>query len=44
LRLCRIAVIVLRARRNKIDDLGPLVPQVVALLSSMQPGTVTFVP
>src|SRR5664279_302651 len=24
----RIAVIVLRARSNKIDDLGPLVPQV----------------
>ena len=40
----RIAVIVLRARSNKIDDLGPLVPQVLARLSSVQPGTVTFVP
>jgi predicted nuclease of predicted toxin-antitoxin system len=40
----RIAVIVLRARSNKIDDLGPLAPRVLALLSSVQPGTVTFVP
>lgn len=40
----RIAVIVLRARSNKIDDLGPLVPRVLALLSSVQPRTVTFVP
>ena len=40
----RIAVIVLRARSNKIEDLGPLVPQVLALLASVQPGTVTFVP
>ena len=40
----RIAVIVLRARSNKIEDLGPLLPQVLALLASVQPGTVTFVP
>jgi len=40
----RIAVIVLRSRSNKIEDLGPLVPQVLALLASVQPGTVTFVP
>jgi predicted nuclease of predicted toxin-antitoxin system len=40
----RIAVIVLRARSNKIEDLGPLVPQVLALLASVQRGTVTFVP
>ena len=39
----RIAVIVLRARSNKIEDLGSLVPQVLALLASVQPGTVTFV-
>jgi hypothetical protein len=44
LQLCRIPVIVLRARGNKIDDFGPLVPQVLALLSSVQPGTVTLVP
>jgi predicted nuclease of predicted toxin-antitoxin system len=40
----RIAVVVLRSRSNKIEDLGPLVPQVLALLASVQPGTVTFVP
>jgi len=40
----RIAVIVLRARSNKVEDLGPLVPHVLALLASVQPGTVTFVP
>ena len=40
----RIAVIILRARSNKIEDLGPLVPQVLVLLASVQPGTVTFVP
>ena len=38
----RIAVIVLRARSNKIEDLGPLMPQVLLLLASIQPGTVTF--
>ena len=40
----RIAVIVLRAPSNKIEDLEPLVPQVLALLASLQPGTVTLVP
>ena len=40
----RIAVVVLRSRSNKIEDLGPLVPQVLALLASVQPGTVSFVP
>jgi hypothetical protein len=40
----RIAVIVLRARSNKIEDLGPLVPQVLALLASLQSGTVAFIP
>ena len=40
----RIAVIVLRARSNKIEDLGPLVPRVLVLLASVQPATVTFVP
>jgi hypothetical protein len=39
----RIAVIVLRARSNKIEDLGPLVPQLLPLLASVQPSTVTFV-
>ena len=40
----RVAVIVLRARSNKIEDLGPLMPQVLLLLASIQPGTVTFLP
>ncbi len=40
----RIAVIVLRARSNKIEDLGPLMPQVLLLLASIQQGTVTFLP
>jgi len=40
----RIAVIVLRARTNKIEDLDPLVPKVLQLLPSVQPGTVTFLP
>ena len=40
----RIAVIVLRARSNKIDDLEPLAPQLLVLLASVQPGTVTFIP
>jgi hypothetical protein len=39
----RIAVIVLRARSNKIEDLGPLVPQVLALLGCVTPGTVTLI-
>ena len=37
----RLAVIVLRARSSKIEDLAPLVPQVLALLANLQPGTVT---
>lgn len=40
----RIAVIVLRARSNKVEDLGPLVPQVLARLASAQPATVTLIP
>ena len=40
----RIAVVVLRARSNKIEDLSPLVPLLLPLLASLQPGTVTFLP
>ena len=39
----RIAVVVLRARSNKIEDLSPLVPEVVALLSALKPGQVKMV-
>ena len=40
----RIAVVVLRARTNTIEDLGPLVPLLLPLLASVQPGTVTSLP
>jgi len=43
LRQLRIAVIVLRARSNKIEDLSPLAPAVLTLLQSLKPGTVSFV-
>ena len=39
----RIAIIVIRARSNKIEDLSPLAPAVVTLLQSLKPGTVSFV-
>jgi hypothetical protein len=38
-----LAVIVLRTSSNKIEDLSPLVPQVLALLPELQPGTVATV-
>ena len=37
-------VIVLRAPSNKLDDLKPLVPQMLAALDSLQPGQVVLVP
>ena len=33
-----IAVLVLRARTNRIDDLAPLVPRVLEVLPTLQPG------
>jgi len=39
----RIAIIVLRARSNKIEDLSTLAPEVATVLQSAKPGTVTFV-
>ena len=36
-----VAVIVLRAPTNAIDDIRPLVPAILAALSSVKPGTVT---
>jgi len=35
-----VAVIVLRASSNKIEDLSPLVPQILALLPKLKPGQV----
>lgn len=40
----RIAVIALKARSNRLADTRPLIPDVVAILSSVKPGTLTVVP
>ena len=37
----RIAVIALQARSNRLADTRPLMPKVLAVLSSLQPGTLT---
>jgi hypothetical protein len=37
-------VVVLRAFSNKLDDLKPLVRQILAALSSLRPGQVVLVP
>lgn len=36
----RLAVIVLRVRSNKIEDIAPLVPQMIALLKNSNQGAV----
>ena len=36
----RLAVIVLRVRSNKIEDIAPLVPQMIALLANLKQGAV----
>ncbi len=38
-----IAVIVLRAHTNRLADLSPLVPELMAAIESAAPGTVLFV-
>jgi hypothetical protein len=38
-----IAVIVLRANTNRLTDLRPLVPRLLAAIESAKPGTVSFV-
>ena len=38
-----IAVIVLRAGSNRLQDLLPLVPEVLACLDDLQPGVPVFV-
>ena len=38
-----IAVIALRAPTNRLADTSPLMPEVLARLTSVVPGTVTFV-
>jgi hypothetical protein len=39
-----IGVVVLRAPSNKFEDVKPLVPQILAALSSLQPGQIVVVP
>ena len=39
----RIAVIALQARSNRLADTRPLMPKVLELLASLQPGTFTVV-
>lgn len=39
----KIAVVVLRARTNRLADLRPLVPKLLAALPSARPGAVTYV-
>jgi hypothetical protein len=38
-----LAVVVLRARTNRLADIKPLVPALLRALSTVQPGTVTVV-
>lgn len=38
----RIAVIALQARSNRLADTRPLMPKVLAVLPSVQPGTLTL--
>lgn len=37
------AVIVLRARSNKIEDIRPLIPQILAAIASTKPGQIAVV-
>ncbi len=39
----RIAIIALQARSNRLADTRPLMPKVLAILSSLRPGTLTVV-
>ena len=39
----RIAVVALKARSNRLADTRPLMPKVLAVLPSVQPGTLTIV-
>ncbi|MFN0179636.1 MAG: DUF5615 family PIN-like protein [Gemmatimonadales bacterium] len=43
LALFEIAVVAIRAVSNDIDDLRPMMPQVLAVLSGIKPGTITIV-
>jgi len=38
-----LAVIALRARTNRLSDTRPLMPEVLRMLGTAQPGTLVFV-
>ena len=38
-----IAVVLIRARSNRIDDLRPFVPQILAAVAASEPGTIRVV-
>jgi hypothetical protein len=38
-----IAVVVLRAKTNRLSDLRPLVPRLLAAIPLLEPGTVTYI-
>jgi len=38
-----IAVVVLRAHSNRLSELLPLVPELLAFIATAKPGTVTYV-
>ncbi len=38
-----IAVVVLEAKTNRLADLGPLMPKMLAAIAHMLPGTVKFI-
>src|SRR5215831_11161328 len=38
-----LAIVVLRARTNRLEDTSPLMPQVLVLLPTLQPGNVVTV-
>lgn len=38
-----IAVVLIRARSNRIDDLRPLVPQIMAAVAASEPGKIRVV-
>ncbi len=39
-----LAVVALRAPTNRLEDTRPLMAQLLTSLSSLQPGTLTFIP
>jgi hypothetical protein len=43
LAMLNIAIIVLQARRNRLTELKPLIPSLLAAISSAEPGLATFI-